>query len=181
MTIKPHQLINSSLEAGLFSSAVFAKALAKETKSKFLTDVVAYQIDRVNLKTMLRVLTIDQKTSEEVYLKGGSLSLESFMTPITAKTFAHFLLENDFLHLGLQLKESKNESVQDLLLEFEKEIEAEMMQMFMDAEEGEIGSVQIPLVYFLKRVKNARILKFIMYAKIYGLDPEKIYETIKHF
>ncbi|PID70352.1 hypothetical protein CSB37_03125 [bacterium DOLZORAL124_38_8] len=174
---------NFQLVEFLFDNAlyVYLNRLSKELKSDFLKKVVVWQIDRANLKAMIRAKALDQPTTDEMYLSGGSMDLAVFKSDITLDSVTAFLFENNFMHLAMKLKGQTFESFQDLLLEMERLIEAETTAFLLEADEDDLGSIIIPMVYFLKRVKNARVLKFVMYAKIYNLDPERIYETIKHF
>ncbi|MCF7812508.1 V-type ATPase subunit [Candidatus Gracilibacteria bacterium] len=154
--------------------------IARREASSFLKNWLQLQIDMVNARSLARLLLMrEEKIPQEAFLEGGSYTWEKIRKIENWEQFLEFIKYTDFSNIRSVIKE--NDSDEDKLLKVEKECDRVYKSFLHQAQEGEIDSIQVPLAYFEKRLQNARMLKFIMFAKFHGLKPETIYQTLKQF
>ncbi len=171
------QAIEFALDAAHFA---YLSRLARKTGIGFIRTYIRRLADNTNLRALLRCILLQEKSlSKEAFMPYGTLSFADVKEVSTLEAFKKLITKTDFFGLDDIFDDKK--SAEDNLLTFERAMAAEHQQFLTDAEDGEIGSIQIPLVYMEKRLRDARLIKFIMFAKFYGMETEKIYETIRNF
>ena len=171
------QRIEYILDKAHFS---YLDRLSKTLDEDFLKKILIYRADKNNVLAVARsVLLTESVVSPQAILPFGKVTLQ------TVQNIKNFDELNVFLqrlpHPSFSFALDSEISHIDNLLMLEKKLDLAMMKLLLESELGEIDSIKIPYVYFAKRLKNASILKFIMFAKLYGLSSDIIYKTIKHF
>lgn len=157
--------------------AVALKRIAKEAKSIFLTVYAERIIDSANIRNIARSLAfLGGKVDENALLAGGSASPTNIQSWDDLKQFTS---QSHFNILSSEIK-TNEEMTPDDVLALEKGLDRIMNRFLEDSESGEIDSVQIPICYFEKRMRNARMIKFVLYAKFHGLSSEAIWKTLKN-
>lgn len=156
--------------------------LAKASKSTFLKKYIQLKADLVNTKTLVRLFSSEQEAETSYFLSHGKIPVKAFLETTEKKSLVDLLEKYEYFSLAESFKTcfEKYEDEAELILNIERVIASYYETFLIESEEGVLGTVEIPMVYFLKRVKNARVLKFIMFSKLYGLAPEQIYRTLKH-
>lgn len=157
----------------------FLNRIAGNDEVKFLQKWLERMADMANIKTVARTLFLfEGKFSREMFLPYGKIkfldldkinSLENFETLF--KKYELYSLE--------EILSEKNTTEENIIF-LERAIEKEIDSFLQSSASDSLGGIEIPLVYLHKRIKNARKIKFVMLSKFYGMDPEKIYETLKH-
>lgn len=145
---------------------------------EFLGRLQILMIDLANFRSIARSVLVAKETlPEEAWILGGSL----FYAEV-----ADFSTFSDLQKWGKNTRfESCFEDINDggddmdMLSFLEKRLDVFYVSFLDDASLGEVASIQVPLVYFERRLQNARLLKFVMFAKSHGLSPEKIYEALE--
>lgn len=160
----------------------YLKKLASKTKSSFLVEYLALLADESNAKVVLRMLTQGETVPVELFMPHGTYEFSALENITDLDSFVAFLRKTSLTFLADPfLKSMKGiDSLQAGLLLFERQIARHKYEFLLEAESGEIESVQVPLAYFMKRLQNSRVIKFIMFAKLYKISPEEIYKTLKH-
>ncbi len=145
----------------------------------FLSDLLALRADQTNFRNLARsVLVLKEKVLPEAWIPFGNFSYQEAASIETVEDFVAWSGKSTF---GDMVKNMKEEANSENLLIIEKNLD-KAYQQFLDASVmGEVTSIKIPFVYFEKRLQNARLLKFIMFAKFHGLSPEEIYKTLEKF
>jgi vacuolar-type H+-ATPase subunit C/Vma6 len=158
----------------------YLSRLARKTGISFIRQYARRLADSTNLRALLRNILLQGKNLPlAAFVPQGTLPFEDIKEVTTLEAFKKVLTKTVFFGLDTIFDEKKTD--EENLLVFERAMAKEHQRFLTDSEEGEIGAIQIPLVYMEKRLRDARLIKFIMFAKFYGMDPEKIYETIRNF
>jgi len=154
--------------------------IAKKTGVAFLQNWLELRIDMVNLRSLVRSLLMREETlSSDAFVTGGTIAWEEIAKVQTFGDFSDFVKHTRLTDVRSLLHE--NDSDEDKLIKIERECDRIENEFLHDAQSGEINSIQVPLAYFQRRMQNARMLKFVMFAKFHGLSPEEILKTLKHF
>lgn len=154
--------------------------VARKVGSSFLKKWLAMEIDGVNVRSLSRSLLIqEEELPTEAFVQGGNITLERFKKVKTWDQYLTLTKETPFR--GIQTLLHENDSNEDKLLTIERECDRVVNQFLQESESGEIDSIQVPIVYFTRRMRDARMIKFIMFAKFHGLSPENILKTLKQF
>lgn len=155
-------------------------AVAKATKSAFLKKILMYQVDSANLRTVVRCVAIAKKSmTSEMYIEGGTLEKADLIKINSVDTLKAYFGRTQFWSIVQNM--SDKDSLATLVMDLERKLEQAYQQYLTAEDQGAVSTIQIPFVYFERRTQNARLLKFIMYAKFHGVPAEKIYETLKHY
>jgi len=165
----------------LLDKAHFAylASLVTDTQSVFLKKYFKLLVDMSNLRTLLRLLILKKPLLQDSFLPYGSFTWEEVSALETLESVPAFLLKHDYYSLAVSLEKQDFSKPQELSILIEHMIETYRNEFLTEAEQEDIGAVPTPLLYFLRRYKNAALLKFIMFAKQYNLAPERIYQTVK--
>lgn len=161
----------------------YLMSLAKKIKNSFLKKYIRILADECNSKTILRFILTETKTLPDAFVPFGSFDAQDV---VDAKikdldTFLEFLRDLDLIYTVDACRSyRKKEGDQHFLAFYERLLDKNKQTFLINAEAGEIETIQIPMVYFMRRVQNARVLKFIMFAKMYGLASEQIYGSLKN-
>ncbi len=159
----------------------FLKRIAGSHRMPILKELLHLRVDATNLSSAARcVLIWDEKLPMEAILPHGTIpaellasidSLESLKNAFKAHPF--FTRFEDSL--------AKELTPEELLVHLERQMHNAGIEWLSERESGDIGTFIVPMTYFQKRIRNASRIRFVMAAKFYGIEPEKIYETLKHF
>ena len=158
------------------------KFLQRIASTPFLKELLIHRADGTNLRSAARSLLVwEDKLPKAAVLPGGSISAELLSSIENKEQLLNaFLGCPEFLHFADIIRDDKK-LPEEILITLERAIHAGVIKMISHMEESDIGSVIVPMVYLQKRIRNASRIKFVMAAKFYGIAPEKIYETLKHF
>lgn len=155
----------------------FLDRIARKSPHDFLRNLLAFQADVTNIRSAARlILLYETALPAEGFLPYGTFDFSLFKEAKTREALLAALKKTRFEPMLQTLKAET--APEQLLVQIGRALDERFQAFLSDAESGEIGSIQIPLVYLERRLQNARRLKFIMFAKFYGLDPEKIYEVL---
>ena len=154
--------------------------VAKKQKDHFLKELFKFIVDSVNFRTLARfVLIFEKKLQNKAWINHGNF-LNSETKDI--QTFEDLEIWAKKTHFNSVLdKIKKDDSAEEKIIKIEKGIDKLYREIVENSVMGEIASIQIPIRYFEKRLQNARLLKFIMFAKFHGLSPDNIYKSLEHF
>ena len=146
---------------------------------KFLKNWLEKIADTTNIKTVARNLFLfKEKFSKEIFLPYGKICFKDLAKIKSKEDFENLFKKYELYSLEGILSEKV--SVEENILNIERAIDKIIDDFLQTSESDSLGGIEIPLVYLHKRIKNARKIKFVMMSKFYGMDPEKIYETLKH-
>jgi vacuolar-type H+-ATPase subunit C/Vma6 len=158
----------------------FLARMAKKSHSSFCRDFLRFIADSVNVRAMARsILIFEEKLPLEAFMPYGKIKVKSLLKLETIEDFISFIKSTDLRLSISQIKET--DIPEEIMIKIEKGIDKIFGEWINDSASGEIDSVQIPIRYFEKRLQNARLLKFVMFAKFNGLNSEVIYKALKHF
>ena len=158
----------------------FLARVAQEENSSFLRDLLGFLADSTNVRSLARsVLVINEKLPKAGFVPHGTFTFELIQDIENFAGLMDFIRRTRFATLYSGVDESF--SPEEKLLSLERKLDRAYQDFLHESQSGEISSIQVPLMYFERRLQNARLLKFIMFAKFYGLDPETIYKTLEHF
>lgn len=177
---KNFQLVEFLLDRVHFE---YLMSLANQLKNSFLKEYISVLADECNTKTLLRFILSGEDLVPESFVAYGSFSKAVFMASDVSDidSFVSFLVDTDLLYLVDDCRAYvKNNGESHFLAFYERLLDKHKQSFLINSEAGEIESIQIPMVYFMRRVQNSRILKFIMFAKMYGLPSEEIYASLKN-
>ncbi|MDH3324780.1 MAG: V-type ATPase subunit [Candidatus Peregrinibacteria bacterium] len=154
--------------------------IASKSYSSYLKDLFRFTVNSLNLQAIARsVLVFDEKLPKNAFIHHGDFHFSDIEKIESFEDFTNFVKITDFSSVLDNIKE--NDSDEDKVLKIGKEIDSLYKNFTHDSAEGEISSPQIPINYFERRVQNARMIKFVMFAKFHGMSPEKIYKTLERF
>ncbi len=158
----------------------FLARMAKKSHSSFCRDFLQFIADSTNIRAAARsILIFDEKLPLESFVSHGKIEFASLMKLEKIEDFITFIKSTDFRLAISEIKEG--DSSEEIMIKIEKGVDKIFGQWINDSVSGEIASVQIPIRYFEKRLQNARLLKFVMFAKFNGVVPEVIYKALKSF
>ena len=157
----------------------FLKRIADGKGVPFLKKWLSRMADAVNIKTVARNLFIfETEFTEEMFLPYGVIKFADLAKTDSIEEFENLFKKYELLALEGILSDKK--SVEENIINLERALSKEEDFFLQMAEADALGEIEIPLVYLHKRIKNARKIKYVMMAKFYGMDPERIYDTLKH-
>jgi vacuolar-type H+-ATPase subunit C/Vma6 len=155
----------------------FLDRVAKKRGHPFLRSMLEFQADATNVRALARAVLIhEMRLPENGFVPHGTFKFAAVEKIENQEQLLKFLSSTRFASMISKIKPDADAEM--VLLQIGRGIDKEFETFLKDAESGEIGSIQIPIVYLERRLQNARRLKFIMFSKFYGLAPEKIYETL---
>ena len=154
--------------------------VAQKGGGPFLHNLLEFLADSTNLRSLARsVLLTNEKLPEAGFVPHGTFVFELIRDIENLSGLMDFIRRTRFSFVFEKFDESL--SPEEELLSLERKLDRAYQDFLYESQSGEISSIQVPLMYFERRLQNARLLKFIMFAKFYGLDPETIYKTLEHF
>ena len=158
------------------------KFLYRIASTPFLKELLTHQVDGTNLRSVARsVLVWEEKLPKAAVLPGGSIDPDTLTSAKNKDDLMKaFLGSEEFRKFAGILSEEKK-LPEEILIDLERAIYAYNIEWISQQEESDIGTIIVPMTYLQKRVRNASRIKFVMAAKFYGIAPEKIYDTLKHF
>jgi len=156
----------------------FLSGLAFRSGSSFMKELFNLTVDATNFRMILRsILILEEPLHEETFIPYGSFKWEDVSKIQTEESLWKWAKDTRFYDL---LKKFKDTDLgEDKVLIIEKALDGIMNEFLHEAQFGAIDTIQVPLAYFEKRLQNAKMIKFIMFAKFHGLDTETIYKTLK--
>ena len=159
----------------------FLDRIVKEQGMPILKKLLQTRVDGTNLRSAARcVLIWEEKLSAEAILPHGTVPAEALMKVDSLESLkSTFKLHPFFERFEKTLEEDL--SSEDLLIHLERQMHDAGIEWLSELESGDIGTFIVPMTYLQKRIRNASQIRFIMSAKFYNIEPEKIYETLKHF
>jgi len=170
------QLIELMLDRAHFE---FLHRIAQGKGVPFLQEWLSRMADATNIKTVARNLLIfESKFSREMFLPYGKIAYKDLAKVDSIESAEELFKKYELFYLEGVLKENK--SAEENIIALERALAKEEDYFLTMAEADALGEIQIPLVYLHRRIKNARKIKYVMLSKFYGMEPELIYETLKH-
>ncbi len=162
----------------LLDQAHFAFLSRLTTGSSFLKTLFNLTVDSTNFRTLLRsILILEEPLNEDTFIPYGSFNWEDVAKIQTEEDLWKWAHDTRFYDLLKKFKET--DTNEDKVLIIEKSLDGIMNDFLHNAQFGAIDTIQVPLAYFERRLQNAKMIKFIMFAKFHGLDSEAIYKTLK--
>ncbi len=157
----------------------FLNRVANGKGVPFLKKWLTKMADFANIKAVARNLFIfETKFSREMFLDHGKIAYEDLAKISSSEDFEELFKKYELFFLEGVLKENK--TAEENIIALERATEKEMDFFLKMAEADALGEIEVPLVYLHRRIKNARKIKYVMFGKFYGMEPERIYETLKH-
>jgi V/A-type H+/Na+-transporting ATPase subunit C len=164
----------------LLDQAHFASLsrLAKKSMSSFLNNLFHLTVDATNFRTLMRsILILEKPLDKDTFIPYGSFDWKEVSAIETEEDLWAWAREARFYELLTQFKETHIGEEKVLIIE--KALDGIMNEFLHDAQFGAIDTIQVPLAYFERRLQNAKMIKFIMFAKFHGMDSDTIYKTLK--
>ena len=157
----------------------FLHRISKGKEVKFLKNWLEKMADTTNIKTAARnLLLFERKISREMFLPHGKVSFEDLESVDSIESAEELFKKYELYSLEGVFK--SDDSAESNILNIERAMDRFIDDFLQIAKSDALGGLETPLVYLHRRIKNARKIKFVMMAKFYGMDPEKIYETLKN-
>jgi len=158
----------------------FLDRIARTSGHAFLREYLTFLATTTNVRSIARSVLLDGAAlSENGFVPHSALKWEEVQTINSLEKLTGVLKRHEWITPASQLDMALPQNEQ--LLQIERRIDHEHERFLLEAESGEVGSIQIPIAYLEKRLRNARKIKFIMFAKFYGIDADTIYKTLKNF
>lgn len=170
------RLIDLYLDKGLFDAMVM---LSKKSKSQFITDIIATQIDLINLKTFLRVKAADvgRVVLQDALIDHGHIDChfyeENFEEPLNnlpAKVMIY-----GYEHLLMPALE--DHAATKRLVMYEKLAEDFLFDQVKQAKYIAFG-IEVLAAYWLAKENEAKLIRLIMTGKINHISVEAIRERL---
>lgn len=152
--------------------------VARKSKNAFLKAFAQRIIDTTNFRVLARsILLHKENLPHEAFAEGGLLLKEDLHRIRSMKDLAKHVSAVDF-YLAAEIllsEQSDSEKIQA----FEQSLDQKMQQFLEDAASDDMQSIAVSMNYFERRLRDARRLRFIMYSKFHGLNPDFIFNTLK--
>lgn len=149
-----------------------------EGGSAFLQELFLRMANSTNFRNLARsVFILGDKVPEEAWVRFGDIAYSESEKIENFGDFVKWAEATSFGEVISTLEEGNSRN----LITIEKYLDKKYQKFLEGAALGEIASIQIPFVYFEKRLQNSRLLKFIMFAKFHGLSSDEIYKTLEKF
>ncbi len=159
----------------------FLKRVAGSHRMPILKELLELRADGTNLRSAARCIFIwKESLPEGALLPHGILDTEMLMAIESLDDLKKAFKAHPFFERFEKLF-TKDIDPTELLIQLERQINNATIEWLSERESGDIGSIIVPMTYLQKRIRNASRLRFVMAAKFYNIEPEKIYETLKHF
>ena len=159
----------------------FLKRVAGSHRMPVLKDLLQIQADGTNLRSTARCMLIwKEALPAGALLPHGILDTEMLMAIESLDDLKQAFKSHPFFERFEELF-TKDIEPAELLIQLERQMNNATIEWLSERESGDIGSIIVPMTYLQKRIRNASRLRFVMAAKFYNIEPEKIYETLKHF
>lgn len=157
-------------------SEFFMDLRNERAPSSFLQKLVRHWIDRINFRNLARSILIRKEVLPyEAWLEGGNIAfyaVEKIKTPLELAKYAE---RTKFQMVAAEIKE--DDPVGSV-----KAIERELDRFYYDFLKwesiGEGPCLAVLINYFEQRMRNAQILRLIMYGKFNGLEEDTIYKLL---
>ncbi len=158
--------------------AFLSRLTTKYYGSSFMKNLFNLTVDSTNFRTLLRsVLILEEPLNEGTFIPYGSFKWEDVSKIQTEEVLWKWAQDTQFYELLAQFKET--DTGEDKVILIEKALDGIMNEFLHDAQFGAIDTIQVPLAYFERRLQNAKMIKFIMFAKFHGMDSDTLYKTLK--
>ncbi len=149
----------------------------ERVKDHFLQKLVRHWIDRVNFRNLSRcVLIRGTEVPKETWITGGNVAYYAVERVHSADELSKYMLRTKFNKAAEQI--DKDDPVGSIYA-----IERELDRYYYDFLKWEsLGSgpgLAVLINYFERRMRNAQVLKLIMYGKFNGLTSEQIYDLLE--
>jgi len=152
--------------------------IVAQTKNEFLKKLLVLKADLANIRMVARnILVLEEALPKEAFIQFGNLQNASWAELKDFSEFLKHIKQTSFWAVAEDL--SEDQTPEENIHSFEKALDKAYGRFLHDAQEGEIDSIGVAFHYFERRLQNARLLKFVMFAKFHGLDPEVIYKTLE--
>ncbi len=159
----------------------FLKRIAGSHGMPILKELLRLRVDATNLDSAARcVLIWDTTLPAEAVLPHGTIPLELLTSIDSLESLKKAFKAHPFFTRFEELF-AKELAPEELLVHLGRQMHNSGIEWLSERESGDIGTFIVPMTYFQKRIRNASRIRFVMAAKFYGIEPEKIYETLKHF
>ena len=190
----PYQLLEAVAQApqlagkeGDFRAVEFAldkayfehlNAVVTELQDDFMSDFFTFMVNVTQARNIARsVLTMSEAIPENGWLPFGHLSYEKAGKVSTYEDLARALRLTELG--GVLANVNDNDSAAAKMLKIEEGLDHAYYQFLETAATGSLDSPAVLINYFTQRLRNARVLKLIMYGKLNGVSNDKIYQLIQ--
>ncbi len=159
----------------------FLKRVANSHRMPVLKELLQLRADGTNLRSAARcVLVWDETLDKEAVLPHGTISTEILTQIDSIESLKNAFKAHPFFE-RFESVFTEDINSEELLIRLERQIHNAVIEWLSELESGDIGTIIVPMTYLQKRIRNASRIRFVMATKFYGIEPEKIYETLKHF
>ncbi len=169
------QRVEFALDQAYFETL---RSILKQTNTAFARTILRMQADRENIMTVARCLAFDLPLTDAALLPYGNVKVAELQAVEAVQEIAQMLDDTWMEPLYATFQTATGHG---LLQQLEKRFDQLYFDFLIRSEEGEIETLQIPMVYYERRLRNAKMLKFIMFAKLNGIDTAAITDTLQTF
>ena len=144
----------------------------------FIKRLVRHWVDGMNIKNLARHLIIrEELPAEESWLAGGNTA---YFDAVKIKDLAGLMQYLSRTKYAKYFEEINTSDPEGCLYAIERATDAYYLDYLRWENLGASPSLVVPINYFENRIHNSKVIKFIMYAKMNGLDSESIYQQLSH-
>lgn len=167
---KNGQMIDIVLDKAVFKQM---KKISNESKNSFVTKYVSILCDLTNLKSLLRIKSMNKgfEMFSTVYLSGGTLDLEVFRTAFENDNTISSFKATDYYKI---LEESNGKG----FTLFEKLCDDFVMEFLKDAKFKAL-TLEPVVAYVYAKESEVKVVRIIMTSKLNNIDSETIKERLR--
>ncbi len=171
------RFVEFALDKAYFS---ICRRNAEQIGSNFLRDILSFWIDSANFRTLARcTLALHEKLPAEAWIEGGRFFFADTEKVESFDDLQKFSFQADFSETITAINEPDQK--EEILAKIEQAVDRRYHTFLHEAVLGGGVGIAIPFSYFEQRLQNARMIKFVIFAKFHGLEPGVIYEALKEF
>lgn len=151
--------------------------IAEQSRSPFLKELAILSVDMANIRVCARsILAQKKETPVQATINKGSFEGIDWNN-IASVEALQGLIRSSELYKSADVLTEETHPIEQLDA-LEQSLDAFMADFLETNAQGEIDSIAVAIHYFELRLRDARRLKFIMFAKFNGFDSDTIYNAL---
>ncbi len=156
------------------------KAVAQESGDDFLQELCTMLANINQVRTIARSVLVNREAvPPEGHLPYGHFARDKASKIETFEELARQARMTELGRIFDEIEESDSDS--EKLVKLERGLDHYYQDWLNREATGSIDSIAVLINYFERRMRNAQLIKFVMYAKFHGLDTDTIYKRLEHF
>jgi len=153
-------------------------AVADELQDDFISDFFTFLVNLTQARNVARsVLTLGEAIPERGFVPFGHFSYDRVSKITTYEELAKAMRATELAPALADVNESDSNA--EKMLKIEQGLDTAYHNFLNNAATGSLDSPAVLIDYFAQRLRNARVLKLVMYGKLNGVSSDKIYKLIQ--